>query len=128
MALSTGLYLSGLWPPMAEAVRYLSAYASYLNLEGSIVSGRRSLDDQAKRYAIGRTPDEVRRQVSKRIGIDVDTNAPPGHSAHNYGLAIDVEGRNQAQLLSLAKQIGFQGVDGDPGHIQWPNWRPLVGL
>jgi len=128
VALSTGLYLSGLWPPFAEAVRYLSAYASYLNLEASIVSGRRSNEEQAKRYAIGRTLDEIRRQVSKRIGIDVDTNAPPGHSAHNYGLAIDVEGRDQARILSLAKQIGFELVTGDPAHIQWPGWRTLVGL
>ena len=128
MAVSGTSYLYGLWPPMAEAVRYLLAWCSYYKLEGNIVSGLRSLADQATRYAVGRTPDEIRRQVSKRIGIDVDTNAPPGRSAHNFGLAIDVEGRDQANILSLAKAIGFELVAGDDSHIQWPGWRALVGL
>lgn len=127
MAVSAGLYLSGLWPPMAEAVRYLLAYASYFNLEASIVSGRRSSQEQAKLYAQGRTQYEIIHQVSKQGAGGTVTDAPPGSSAHNYGLAIDVEGRDQSAVVSLARQIGFATVTWDPAHIEWPGWRSLVG-
>ena len=126
--LSGTSYLYGLWPPMMEAVRYLQAYASVYSLEGRIASGLRSNQEQATLYAQGRTADEIRRQVSKRIGVDVVTNAPPGRSAHNYGLAVDVEGRDQTKLIQLGAAIGFATVSGDPAHLEWPGWRSLVGL
>jgi hypothetical protein len=125
--LSTGLYLSGLWPPFAEAVRYLSAYASYYNYQGAVSSGFRSSAEQATLYAQGRSPYEVTHQIPKRLGIDVVTNAPAGHSAHNYGLAVDVEGRDQAAIVSLARELGFGTVSGDPAHLEWPNWKSLLG-
>jgi len=128
MAVSGTSYLYGLWPPMAAAVRYLLAYCAYYSLAGQIASGLRSNQEQAILYAQGRTADEIRRQVSKPLGGLVVTNAVPGRSAHNFGLAIDVEGRDQALILQLAKAIGFELVTGDPGHIQWPGWRALVGL
>ena len=127
MALSGTSYLFGLWPPFAEAVRYLSAYASYLNLEASIVSGRRSFEDQAKLYAQGRTRDQITRQVSMQGRGGTVTDAPPGSSAHNYGLAVDVEGRDQGAVIQLARQLGFGTVSWDPAHIEWPGWRSLVG-
>ena len=111
---------------MAAAVRYLLAYCAYYSLEGQIVSGRRSNQEQAALYAQGRTQDEINRQVSKSLGGLVVTNAPPGSSAHNYGMAIDVEGRDQALILQLARAIGFELVTGDPAHIQWPGWRNLL--
>ena len=127
MALSAGLYLSGLWPPFAEAVRYLQAYASSLQLEARVVSGRRTNTEQAALYSQGRTPYEVAHQVSKQGAGGTVTDAPPGSSAHNYGLAIDVEGRDQTAVVQLARQIGFGTVSWDPAHIEWPGWRSLVG-
>lgn len=127
MSISAGLYLSGLWPPFAEAVRYLLAYASYLQLEGNIVSGRRTNEEQTRLYAQGRTRDEIIRHVSKQGAGGTVTDAAAGESAHNYGLAIDVEGRDQARIIQLARMIGFATVSWDPAHIEWPGWRQLVG-
>ena len=127
--LSGTYYLSGLWPPFAAAVDYLRQYVEYYNLGGSIVSGYRTNDQQAIEYAKGRTPSEIANRVSKTIGAGgVVSNAPPGYSAHNYGLAVDVEGRDQAAILALARAIGFGTVTNDPAHIEWPGWRSLVGL
>jgi len=127
MALSGTSYLSGLWPPFSAAVRYLQAYCSYYNLEGSIVSGLRSNQEQTRLYAQGRTPYEVAHQVSKQGAGGSVTDAPAGSSAHNYGLAVDVEGRDQARIIALAAALGFGTVSWDPAHIEWPNWRALLG-
>lgn len=126
MALSGTSYLSGLWPPFSAAVRYLQAYCSYYNLEGSIVSGLRSWQEQANLYAQGRTPYEITHQVSLQGARGTVTDAPPGSSAHNYGLAVDVEGRDQTRIVSLAKALGFGTVSWDPAHIEWPGWKSLV--
>ena len=126
MALSGTSYLSGLWPPFSNAVRYLQAYCAFYNLEASIVSGLRSNQEQARLYAQGRTPDEIARRVSKQGTGGSVTDAPPGTSAHNYGLAVDVEGRDQARVIALAQAIGFGTVSWDPAHIEWPNWKSLV--
>lgn len=128
MAVSGTWYLSGLWPPFAGAVSYLLDYCAYLSYEGRITSGFRTWAEQAVEYAKGRTLDEIARQVSKVIGVGgVVSNAPPGRSAHNYGLAVDVEGRDQAAIVQLARYIGFGTVTNDPAHIEWPNWRALLG-
>lgn len=118
--------LSGLWPPFAEAVRILQWYVDYFHLDAKVVSGYRSMEEQQRLYAKGRTPDEVRRRVSKKGTGGAVTDAPPGSSAHNYGLAIDVEGTHQADVIYLAQLLGFGTVSWDPAHIEWPNWRQLV--
>lgn len=126
MALSGTSYLYGLWPPMAEAVRYLQAYCDYYGLRASITSGFRSMQEQAALYSQGRTPAEVQSRVRKQGRGGAVTDAPPGQSAHNYGLAVDVEGPDQAAVISLAGQIGFGLVSWDPAHIEWPNWQSLL--
>lgn len=126
MAVSGTSYLYGLWPPMSEAVRYLLAWAAYYNLEGSIVSGLRSNSEQATLYAKGRTRDQILRQVALQGRNGSVTDAPPGSSAHNYGLAVDVEGRDQSAIIQLAAAIGFGTVSWDPAHIEWPGWRSLI--
>jgi hypothetical protein len=124
----SGTYrLSGLWPPFAEAVRYLLQWCEYYNLRAEISSGYRSMEEQAALYAQGRTPDEILQRVSKRGAQGTVTDAAPGYSAHNYGLAVDIEGPDQRSVLSLAGQIGFGLVSWDPAHIEWPNWRSLTG-
>lgn len=127
MAVSGTWYLSGLWPPFAQAVNYLLAYANYYQLNATIVSGYRSMGEQATLYAQGRTQDEVNRRVSKQGTGGTVTDAPPGSSAHNYGLAVDVEGRDQASVIQLARALGFGTVSWDPAHVEWPGWQALVG-
>lgn len=117
---------SGLWPPFAAAVTYLQAWCSHLGLRGSVVSGYRSPEEQAELYAQGRTPLEISRRVSKRGQGGAVTDAPPGSSAHNYGLAVDVEGPDQLEIVELARQMGFGTVSWDPAHLEWPNWQQLV--
>ena len=125
--LSAGLHLSGLWPPFREAVRYLQAWTQYYNLTGHISSGFRTSVQQEALYRLGRTLREIAQRVSKKLGVGgVVTNAPPGTSAHNYGLAVDIEGPDQRAILDLARQIGFGTIEDDPGHINWPGWRSLI--
>lgn len=126
MALSAGLHLSGLWPPMAEAVRYLQLACEYYRLDARIVSGSRSLQEQQRLYAQGRTPAEIANRVRKQGRGGAVTDAPPGSSAHNYGLAVDVEGPHQRQVIALARHIGFGTVSWDPAHVEWPGWQTIV--
>lgn len=126
MAIGGVWYLSGLWPPFENAVQYLMAYANYYGLSASIVSGYRSMAEQQTLYAQGRTQYEVDHRISKHGTGGSVTDAPPGSSAHNYGLAVDVEGRDQASVIQLARAIGFGTVSWDPAHIEWPNWQALL--
>lgn len=125
--LSTGPYLSGLWPPFATAIEILQAWCDYYSLDAQVVSGYRSMEEQAQLYAQGRTPAEVAAKVKKRGRGGAVTDAGPGESAHNYGLAVDVEGPDQQKVLNLARQLGFGLVSWDPAHIEWPGWRSLLG-
>lgn len=126
MAISGTRYLSGLWPPFSSAVDYLNAWAQYYALSASIVSGYRSLSEQAALYAQGRTQYEIANQISKHGAGGSVTDAPPGRSAHNYGLAVDYEGRDQSSVIQLARAIGFGTVSWDPAHVEWPGWQSLV--
>lgn len=128
MALADRQNLSGqLWPPFAEAVHILQQWIDYYGYVGSIESGYRSLEHQAQLFAIGRTSAEIRAQVRKKGADGAVTDAPPGSSPHNYGLAIDVYGPDQAKIIALAKQLGFGTVSWDPPHLEWPNWKSLLG-
>ncbi len=92
----------------------------------------RTWDDQSRLYAIGRTV------PGKKV-----TNAKPGESAHNFGLAIDIVpmiyGKpywNFTKTDPTWQAVGKLGMEaglewlGAPGsrfvegaHMQMPNWR-----
>jgi LAS superfamily LD-carboxypeptidase LdcB len=127
VAISGTSYLYGLWPPFAEAVRYLLAWSQSYGLEGRIASGYRSMAEQTALYSQGRSQSEILNRVAKRGIAGAVTDAPAGESAHNYGLAVDIEGRDQGAIIQLARAIGFATVSWDPAHIEWPGWRSLVG-
>jgi peptidoglycan LD-endopeptidase CwlK len=98
------------------------------------VSGYRSFSEQAKIYFQGRTTPGA-----------IVTNARPGFSCHNYGIAIDVVRdadltkvglqpdwsatgyeilKEEGERLGL--QVGVPGVPGgDPGHVQLPLKKAL---
>lgn len=124
--ISPGLHLSGLWPPFAEAVRYLLAWADSVGYQGELVSGYRSQGEQLRLYRIGRTLEQVRDRVSLQGRNGSVTDAWPGESPHQYGLAVDVEGPSQQPVVRLAHAIGFGTVSWDPAHVEWPNWRRLL--
>lgn len=123
-------YLSGLWPPFAEAVRTLDLWCQYYGLSLVLVSGFRSNEEQAQLYAQGRSSAEIRQQVKKQGKGGSVTDAPPGYSAHNYGLAVDLDpdSRDFKSCFQLAQQLGFGTVSWDPDHLEWPQWRSLVGV
>lgn len=111
---------------MAEAVRYLLTWCERFGYSVTIVSGSRSMREQADLYAKGRTPLEVQQRVRKQGRGGAVTDAPPGESPHNYGLAVDLESPQLDLVKQLAVQIGFGTVSWDPPHIEWPSWRSLV--
>lgn len=117
-------HLSGLWPPFAGAAQYLIHWAERYGLQAEIVSGYRSLEEQRLLYAMGRTPAEIAQRVSKHGRGGSVTDAPPGSSPHNYGLALDFD---NPQVRDLAGKIGFGTIAWDPGHVEWPGWRTLLG-
>jgi hypothetical protein len=123
----SGTYLlSGLWPPFAEAVRWLLQWCEYLNLSATITDGYRPMEEQAQLYQLGRSQWEVSQRVRKFGQGGAVTDAAPGQSAHNYGLAVDFEGPDQRAVRALAERLGFGIVSWDPGHVEWPNWRALL--
>lgn len=117
---------SNLWPPFAEAVGILKQWADYLGYTAFVTEGYRSNERQAQLYAQGRTALEIRNQVRKRGANGAVTDAPPGSSAHNYGLAIDIAGPDRQKVIDLARELGFGLVSWDPSHIEWPGWEALV--
>lgn len=99
--------------------------------DARIVQGTRTLREQARLYARGRTAPGP-----------VVTNAPPGTSAHNYGAAYDIGFFANGRYLdaspfytTIGPQAAPDGVvwgnnvpgfpPGDVGHYQLPNWQSL---
>jgi peptidoglycan L-alanyl-D-glutamate endopeptidase CwlK len=113
---------------------FLSA-CSVAGLDVLVTCTLRSNAEQAALYAQGRTAPG-----------HVVTDAPAGHSAHNFGLAIDivpmVNGKPDWKGSDpVWKQIGQIGVAaglqwaGTPGfpfpeepHFQHPIWRAIAGI
>ena len=120
------LLLSGLWPPFAEAVSQFLQAADYYGIEVTLVSGYRSMEEQRQLYAKGRTPQQIAQHVRLRGAHGSVTDAPPGSSPHNYGLAIDIESPNLGEARALAQWMGFGTVSWDLPHIEWPSWSTLV--
>jgi peptidoglycan LD-endopeptidase CwlK len=90
----------------------------------------RDLKEQADLYAIGRT------RPGKKV-----TNARPGQSAHNFGLALDfvpmIGGKPQwsnkalyGKAIDLAEACGLESLRNSSfpelAHLQMPGWRGYV--
>lgn len=67
-------------PELAVKIRSLATTLLGQQIEIRVVQGLRSWADQARIYAQGRTTPGP-----------IVTNAPPGHSMHEFGLAVDCE-------------------------------------
>jgi len=89
-----------------------------------VTSGYRSLAKQRQLYA--------------RYRRGGPLAAPPGSSAHNYGLAVDIalvgqprESRDYRRMHRIAERLGLVPLRGeagriDPYHVEVPNWQRLV--
>lgn len=75
---------SYLHPLFLKRLRGLIAAAAKRGVEYWAISGYRSIEEQAALYAKGREGDYV---FNKSLVV---TNAKPGYSAHNYGIAVDL--------------------------------------
>jgi hypothetical protein len=125
--LSAGLYLGGLNDQFSDAVRnWLIPWCDYLGLAGQIVSGYRDNAEQDRLYRLGRSPYQYSARTKLHGAQGSVTDAPAGYSAHNYGLAIDVEGPDQSQILEVARQLGFGLVSWDPAHIEHPQFAAFL--
>lgn len=118
--------LASLHPAMAEYVGYLLDYCDAAGIDVTVSSGFRTESEQAALFSHGRTPAEVTGRVKKRGAGGAVTDAPPGYSAHNWGLAVDLESPRLAAVMDLARQMGFATVSWDPDHIEWPGWLQAV--
>ena len=116
--------MARLHPDVAQAARRFiqAAYAQGIALR--VTSGYRSFAEQQALYNQGRTTPG-----------NIVTNAPPGHSYHNWGMAVDVVEIKNGQALwnnprwgeiaRIGKSLGFEwGGDWksfqDKPHFQMP--------
>jgi len=94
--------LKGVHPLLADKVRQMADLLAKEGITIRVTQGLRTWDEQAELYAKGRSePGEI------------VTNAPPGSSYHNYGLAVDV-----------VPMTGV-GPNWDPTH---PAWRRIISV
>jgi peptidoglycan LD-endopeptidase CwlK len=118
--------------PLVDAA--IAAWAN-AGLDVLITCTLRSNAEQAALWAKGRTA------PGSRV-----TDAPPGRSAHNFGLAIDivplVDGKpdwngadpvwDQVGALGQAAGLTWLGAPGSPfpekPHLEHPDWRALAGI
>ncbi len=127
--------LSDLRPDFQPLAQAFVDAVSASGIDMLVTCTQRSNEEQAALYAQGRTAPGA-----------IVTDAPPGESAHNYGLALDVvplvngkcdwQGSHPVwqQLGALGQAAGLEWA-GAPGfpfhelpHFQMPGWRTLAGI
>ena len=109
--------LAGLYDPWRRWCEWALAQLSARGFDPWITSGLRSLKEQKGLY------DDYRAGRRKLPA------APPGRSAHNFGLALDVKAGNgqQGAMMRLLESWGGELVSNDPVHVQYPGFRSALG-
>jgi peptidoglycan L-alanyl-D-glutamate endopeptidase CwlK len=126
--------ISKVYPKLLGKVEIVLDNCHKAGSEYWAISGLRSFEEQAKIYAQGR--DANGKVIDAKLVV---SNAPPGSSLHNFGLAVDCAKDKEATKLGLqpdwlapsyqvladeAKKLdvepGFYWKFKDPGHIQVP--------
>lgn len=104
--------LAGVHPRVKEYALELvrQSYAKGINV--LITSGLRSMTAQAKLYGQGRTSYIYNGVQYGNPKLPVVTQAPPGHSIHNFGLAIDYALRTDSGQIvwDLSRDSNANGV------------------
>lgn len=112
---------AGMYEPWKQWCDWCLAALESYGITGTVTSGVRSSEKQAQLYAD---------YVSGKSSIIA---APPGRSAHEYGLALDFvvdAGKNsdlQRQVMQWFQSMGGELVTGDPVHVQYPGFRGWLG-
>lgn len=109
-------HIATLMPEVRPLARALVHKAAAMGLQIRIISGFRTYEEQAALYAQGRSaPGRV------------ITNARPGYSNHNFGIAFDVgvfEGSRYLGESPKYKAVGALGMDIG---LEWGgSWKTLV--
>lgn len=92
------------------------AYAEALGLKVNIISVRRNEAEQRKLFE------------NWKAGINKWPAEPPGHSAHQYGVAFDatVPPSQQAEWDRVRRGFGWRIYANDPPHAEYPDWVKVV--
>lgn len=112
---------AGMYGPWKDWCDWCLAALESYGITGTVTSGVRSTEKQRQLY---------NDYVSGKSSIIA---APPGRSAHEYGLAIDFvvdQGKNsdlQRQVMNWFQSMGGELVAGDPVHVQYPGYRQFLG-
>lgn len=119
--------ISRLHPRIRGQARQLLINAERKGIKLRVVSGLRTYEEQAALYAQGRTAPGP-----------VVTNARPGYSWHNFGLAFDVvpvdNGRENwgttkwPEIGALGKALGLEWGGDWSGFVDRPHFQNTLGL
>jgi peptidoglycan L-alanyl-D-glutamate endopeptidase CwlK len=108
--------IATLLPQVRPIARALVQKAAAAGISIRVISGLRSYEEQAALYAQGRTAS------GKTV-----TNARPGYSNHNFGIAFDIgvfEGSKYLPESPKYKAVGALGMDLG---LEWGgNWKTIV--
>lgn len=113
--------LNGLYPPWKDWCSWCLNELKRRGYSGTVTSGVRSSTKQRQLYLD---------YVNGRSSLPA---APPGRSAHEYGLAIDFvvdQGKDSAQqraAMALLQSWGGELVANDIVHVQYPGFRSALG-
>jgi len=111
----------GLYGPWKQWCDWCLSELERRGYSGTVTSGKRSRAEQSRLY---------QNYITGRSTLPA---APPGRSAHEYGLALDFvvdQGKNspqQAKAMDLLRGWGGELVSGDPVHVQYPGFRQALG-
>ena len=125
--MATGkLKLGALESDVRAAAEWCCDVADYYSVPVTVVSGKRSFQEQSRLYRNYRQCVE-----SGRFGRTPDCKYPanpPGESAHEYGLAWDsvVPAEYMPWWIHVRELAGFDVLRGDEPHAEVPNWRAYV--
>ena len=106
--------LAAVEPHLAERIKQLDALAPELNIQ--VTQGLRTWNEQAALWAKGR---DAAGNVIEQAAVVTD--APPGHSWHEFGLAVDI----------VPEEITPGEPDWNETHPAWQRinaFAPTVGL
>jgi LAS superfamily LD-carboxypeptidase LdcB len=103
---------TGLDPRLKDHATQTVAYANRLGIRPAVISVRRSYGEQLKLY------------TDYKAGLRQWPAAPPGQSAHEYGVAWDstVPRAQLATWTAVRRAFGWFVPDGDPNHAEYPGW------
>jgi hypothetical protein len=118
--------LAGLEPDVKAGAEWCLAVADYYGVPVTVVSGKRSSQEQARLYRNYREC-VARGEFGRSSRCKYPAN-PPGESAHEFGLAFDsvVAPELMDWWVRVRRAAGFHVIEGDLPHAEVPNWRAYV--